>query len=102
MCYEAIDTIVNVLKDRFHQPGYGVYCKLEELLVKASCKVDFKTSPHFVCSFYKDDFNSDTLCAQLVTFGLDFQAAYKEEKTKCTIFDIKDYFKFLSHAQTTT
>ena len=97
--YEAIDSIVSALKDRFDQPGYGVYCKLEELLVKASCKENFKASLDFVCSFYKDDFNSDTLCAQLVTFGLDFQAAYKDEKTKPTIFDIRDYFKSLSHAQ---
>ena len=75
-----------------------MYCKLEELLVKASCKEDFKASLDFVCSFYKDDFNSDTLCAQLVTFDLYFQAAYKDEKTK-PIFDIRDYFKSLSHAQ---
>ena len=99
--YEAIDSIISSLKHRFDQPGYGVYCKLEELLVKASCKEDFKASLDFVCSFYKDDFDSDLLCAQLVTFGLDFQAAYKEQKTvlKPTIFDIRDYFKSLSHAQ---
>ena len=36
--YEAIDSC---MKDRFDQPGYGVYCKLEELLVKASSKEDF-------------------------------------------------------------
>lgn len=92
--YEAIDSIVGSLKDRFNQPGYGVYCKSEELLIKASCKEDFKASLDFVCFFYKDDFNSDILCAQLVTFGLDFQAAYKVEKTKPTIFDIRDYFKY--------
>ena len=75
-----------------------MYCKLEELLIKASCKEDFKAPLDFVYSFYKDDFNSETLCAQLVTFGLDFHAAYKE-KTKPTIFDIRGYFKCLSHAQ---
>ena len=98
--YEAIDSIVSSLKDRFDQPGYGVYCRLEELLIKASCKEDFKASFDFVCSFYKDDFDSDLLCAQLKTFGLDFQA-YKEQTTvlKPTIFDIRDYFKSLSHAQ---
>ena len=69
------------MKDRFDQPGYGVYCKLEELLVKASSKEDFIAPLDFVCSFYKEDFNPDLLCSQLLTFGLDFQAAYKEEKS---------------------
>lgn len=99
--YEAVDSITSSLKNRFDQPGYGVYCKLEELLIKASCKEDFKDLLDFVCSFYKDDFNSDLLCAQLITFGLDFHAAYKEQTTtlKPTILDIRDYFKSLSHAQ---
>ena len=70
--YEAIDSIVRSLKDWFDQPGYGIYCKLEELLIKVSCREDFKSSLDFICSFYKDDFNSDLLCAQLVMFGLDF------------------------------
>ena len=76
-----------------------MYCKLEELLVKASCKEDFKASLDFVCSFYKDDFNPDVLCAQLVTFGLDFQASCFRTEAKPTIFDIRDYFKSLSYAQ---
>ena len=45
--YEAIDRIVSSLKDRFDQPGYGIYCKLEELLIKASCREDFKPSLDF-------------------------------------------------------
>ena len=96
-----IACIVSSLKDRFDQPGYGIYCKLEELLIKASCREGFKSSLDFICSFYKDDFNSNFLCAQLVTFGLDFQATYKEQTTalKPTIFDIRDYFQSLSHAQ---
>ena len=60
-----------------------------------------KASLDFVCSFYKDDFDSDLLCAQLVSFGLDFQTAYKEQKTvlKPTVLDIRDYFEFLSYTQ---
>lgn len=102
--YEAIDNIISSLKNRFDQPGYDVYCKLEQLLVKASLKEDFKAPFEFVCSFYKDDFQPDLLHAQLLTFGVDFQAKYREvygERTAVqpTIFDIRDYCKSLSAAQ---
>ena len=98
--YEAIDSIVNTLENRFHQPGYQIYCKL---LVKASTKEDFQALLDFICSFYKDDFHPGLLQAQLLTFGLDFQAVHKQlcgdRATKPTIFEIRDYFKSLSHAQ---
>ena len=102
--YEAIDNIICSLKNRFDQPGYDVYCKLEQLLVKASLKEDFKAPFEFVCYFYKDDFQPDLLHAQLLTFGADFQATYREvydERTPVQprIFDIRDYCKSLSAAQ---
>ena len=92
--YEAIDNIICSLRNRFDQPGYEVYCKLEELLIKASSKEDFKDPFDFVCQFYKEDFQPDLLRAQLLTFGLDFQAAHSEGRTqaKPTIFDIRDSF----------
>ena len=34
--YEAFDLVINCIKERFDQPGYEVYCKLEKLLVKAA------------------------------------------------------------------
>ena len=76
--YEAIDNIVGSLTNRFDQPGYEVYCKLEDLLIKASSKENFNASLDFVCSFYKEDFCADLLQAQLLTFGLNFRATYKE------------------------
>ena len=70
------------------------------MLVKATCKEEYTASLSFVCSFYKDDFDSALQSAQLKTFGLDFQAAYKNTSvSKPTIFDIRDYFKSLSQAQ---
>jgi len=41
-------------------------------------KEDFKAPFQFVCSFNKDDFQPDLLHAQLLTFGVDFQAKYRE------------------------
>ena len=98
--YEAIDNIANGLKDRFEQPGYKVYCNLEQLLTKACQRKDFEEEFQFICSFYKDDLQSELLHAmQLLTLGIDFERAYKEaygtqhSTTGITIFDVQDYFK---------
>ena len=37
--YEAIDLAINCIKDRFQQPGYTVYCQLENLLLKAATTI---------------------------------------------------------------
>ena len=36
---EAIDLAINCIKDRFQQPGYTVYCQLENLLLKAATTI---------------------------------------------------------------
>ena len=58
-------------------------------------KEGFKAPFEFVF-FYKDDFQPDLLHAQLLIFGVDFQATYREvydERTPVQprIFDIRDY-----------
>ena len=63
---------------------------------------DFIASFKYVCDFNKDDFEPHNLHAQLLTFKVNFQDAYKNKyDTKClpTIFDIKNYFQELSSAQ---
>ena len=39
--YEALDLIVESIRDRFDQPGYRVYQCLENLLLKAAKQEDF-------------------------------------------------------------
>lgn len=50
--FEALDLIVSSIKNRFDQPGYHVYCKLEELLLKAASGVDYEEELVFVTDFY--------------------------------------------------
>eukprot|EP00731_Ephydatia_muelleri_P022017 Em0014g608a len=40
--YEALDLSVGCIKDRFYQPGYLVYCHLQNLKLKASQRKDFQ------------------------------------------------------------
>ena len=94
--YDAFDLVINCIKERFDQPGYEVYYKLEKLLVKAAQNQD-------VTSEFDNDLQPETLKAQLITYAFHFQRVYTEEGGKQgvqpTIFDIKSYFTLLSPAQ---
>ncbi len=105
-CFEAIDLVVDCIKDRFQQPGYEVYCNLEQLLLKACQREDTTLEFDYLCAFYKDDFEPDSLRAQLLTFGIEFRHVQTEEygdqnDRKPTIFNIKEYFSSLTTAQKT-
>ena len=97
--FEAIDLIVNCIKDRFQQPGYTVYSHLEQLLLKASEKKDTKEDLEFICKFYGNDLDKENLKAQLITFGIEFQRTQGNQSTPPDIFDIKKYFHSLVGAQ---
>ena len=94
--YQAVDTIIMCITDRFDQPGYRVYSEVEQLLLKACKQENFESELKSVCSFYRDDFNPPLLCSQLHTFGVDFS---KEGTRNVTILDVRDYFVSLSCAQ---
>ena len=71
--------------------------------MKAAQNQDITSEFDYVCSFYKNDLQPETLKAQLITYAVDFQRVYTEEGGKQgvqpTIFDIKSYFTSLSPAQ---
>ena len=74
------------------QPGYAVYRNLKQLLLKACQGKDVTSELEHVCSVYKDDFQSELLHAQLITFGIEFQHVqkdtYRDHSTKApTIFE---------------
>ena len=67
--YEALDQTVSSIKSQFDQSGYWVYCKLEDLLVKAAKREDYSEELDFVIAFHReDDFASDWLKMQLEVF----------------------------------
>ena len=104
--YEAIDTMVSCLKDRFEQPGYQAYSNLEQILIKACQGKELVEELDFICNFYKEDLQKDLLRVQLQTLDVDFKSKFEErygtsmsEASCITIFDIKEYFQSLSSAQ---
>lgn len=62
--FEAIDLAVSSIKQRFEQPGYNVYSKLEQLL-KACAGENYHDEITFVCQYYRDDLDKCDLESQL-------------------------------------
>ena len=71
--YQAIDTIVGTVRDRFDQDGYKTYLSLENLLLKAIRKQKFD----FVTNFYGADLNTANLRTQLGTLKVNLPAGVR-------------------------
>jgi len=84
--FEAFDTVIARITDRFEQEGYQMYSKLEKLLIK---KQDEDLNEVF--EFYGNDFEKDTLLAQLDSF----HANYSFDQN-ATVHDIIPVVKGLS------
>ena len=54
--FEALDLIITCIEDRFNQPSYKTYQRVETLLIKAG--EPYEEEIDFVLSFYGYDFDS--------------------------------------------
>ena len=63
--FKAVDLVIGGIRARFDQPGYKLYSKLEEVLVKAANKENFDAELKFVIEFYKEHFDLGLLSMQL-------------------------------------
>lgn len=59
--FEALDLAIMAIKERFDQPGFKVYCNLQELVTKAAKGEKYDKEYDFVVSFYEGDLNSTRL-----------------------------------------
>ncbi|XP_072046421.1 zinc finger MYM-type protein 1-like [Amphiura filiformis] len=60
MYVDAIDNITSCIQDRFNQPGYRQYRKLQDLLLYAVNGNDFESLLKEVTAFYGSDFDSES------------------------------------------
>ena len=91
--YEALDLIINCIKERFDQPGFDIYRNLQDVIIKSIRKENYDDSFNVVTSLYESDINSDQLKVHLETLSANFPA---ENWESVTIFDVKDYILSLS------
>ena len=93
--YETIDTVVVAIKNCFMQKDFGVYKKLEQLLLQAT-KKDYTNTMKDVMEFYQGDFNSSELETQLEVFS---RMKIQKNGDSITFHDIHRHFKVLDHSQ---
>ncbi len=55
--FEALDLITSCIEDRYNQPGFKTYEKVQTLLLKAAFKESYDEEMQFVLYFYGSDFD---------------------------------------------
>ena len=63
--YEALDRLVQAIKDRFNQIGYRMYGNMEAVLLRAVQKEDYSEEMEEVLKVYGDNLNGPNLQMQL-------------------------------------
>ena len=63
--FEALDLLVQAIADWFDQPGYRMYCCLQDLLFKAIQKQDYTEQLKEVVEVFSSDINPNNLKIQL-------------------------------------
>ena len=72
--FEALDLVIEAIKDRFDQPGYAIYRNLEELLVKGASGEEFDDQKKLVCELYHE-IDGTQLNVQLESLAAYFKSA---------------------------
>lgn len=63
--YEAFDSIINAIKDRFDQPTFKLFTQAEQLFLKAVGKQDITDELKVLETHFKGDYDADSLTSEL-------------------------------------
>ena len=92
--YEALDLIISCITERFDQPGYQIYHKVEDLILKAAKQQDYQHELDFIIGHYGDDFDGTLLKTHLEIFSTNMQSV-----KNVTLSDVIEFFKAKSTIQ---
>ena len=94
--FEAIDLLLSCIKDRFDQPGYKVYSKLEALILDAANGTSVNEEQlEEVMQLYGSDLDESLLKSQLQIL----QAQFSEAEKPVRFSSIRDFLSDLSRAR---
>ena len=97
--FQAFDTVITCIKERFNQVGYDVYYrKREELLLSEVNGEPYCPNLGLLCRFYEGDIDKLQLEAQLSLFATHFREV-SSHNSQVSISDILKYVKGLTTAQ---
>ena len=92
--FEALDLITSCIDDRFNQPGYKIYEKVETLLLNAATSKLYQDELQHVLTFYGDDFDALLLPTHLEVFS-----NYFSSKDQVVLSDILSFFQTCTPGQ---
>ena len=95
--FEILDLAVMSITERFDQPGFKIYSKIEQLLFKACSGKEHDSELTAVCDFYGDDLSSSDLQSQLKILRTLYIEKKKDEKP--SISGLKYVLQSLSLSQ---
>ena len=88
-CFEAFDTVINCIEDRFDHKDFKMYALLEQVLLRAVKQDKYEEELKKVIQFYKEDFDKSP------TFGINFHSATKKD-ANTTLTPVCTYLQSLS------
>ena len=94
--FEAIDTLVQCITQRFDQPGFKVYSNLETLLLKGAKGCNYDTELSSVQNLYQSDFDMHLLKTQLLLLKSHFE----KNPNDPTLMDVVAYLRSLNTSST--
>ena len=77
--FEAFDTAINSIEDRFDQEDCKMNSLLEQVLLKAAKHDEYEEGLKEVVQFYKENFYESLVRLQPLTFSINFQSAIKKD-----------------------
>ena len=94
--YEALDLVITGINARFDQPGYKMYEKIENLLIKAVKQENYEECLTAVTEFYTTDFDADLLKLHLDVLASNFPVSLQRS---ATVMDIRKHIQAMSSAE---
>ena len=79
LIFEAFDTIINCIDDRFDQENLKMYVLLEQVLLKAAKRDKYKEELKEVIQFYKEHFDESLVRSHLLNFSINFQSTTEKD-----------------------
>ena len=86
--FEALDAIVNAIKDRFDQPGFELFSQVEQLFLKSVKKQDVTDELKMVEKHFKNDYDEESLLAELQLLPTIFEE-------ECPPINLEDVVKVI-------
>nr|XP_014339917.1 PREDICTED: uncharacterized protein LOC106702279 [Latimeria chalumnae] len=94
--YETgFNIVTSCIEERFEQPGFQTYAKLEQLILKTVKGGEYEEEFHYITHLYADDLDASSLRAQLQALAANFAM-----KNNCSGFrDVIDFMKNPSYTE---